>query len=202
MANITSSFHALKIIVIIAILAMAATAITCGVLMTRSFAELNSKIYVLDRGASFSATMQDVAISRKDEVKDHVMRFHSLFFTVPPDMEMIKANLEKALAYSDKSAYVYYQDLSESGFFRRMVNASAYQQITIDDVDVNMDTYPFTVVTRATQWITRESNMTKFSLVTKCVVSNVQRTPNNLHGLMIERFEVVENRQLETRNRR
>lgn len=201
MGNITSSFKALKGIVIFSISASLLTAVACVILFVTSMNSAKSKIYILDRGASFSASMQDVAVTRGDEVKDQIIRFHSLFFNVPPDMEMIKSNLEKALQYADKSAYNYYQDLQESGYYRRMVNASAYQQIQVEDIDINMETYPYTAVIRSSQWITRESNMTKFSLITKCVVVNTPRSPKNLHGLMIQDFQVVENRQLETRKR-
>ena len=145
--------------------------------------------------------MQDAAISREDEIRDQVRTFHNLFFNVPPDMTMIKRNLEQALDLSDKSAYKYFEDLNESGYYKKMVNADAYQQIQVDEVSVDMSVYPYQIVTKCTQWITRDSNMSKYSLITRCVAVNIPRSQKNLHGIMLQKFEVVENRQLETRKR-
>ena len=75
------------------------------------------KIYVLDRGKSLLlALSQDQATNRPVEAREHVRRFHELFFTLSPDAEAIKENVERALALCDESGYSYYQDLLEKGY--------------------------------------------------------------------------------------
>lgn len=201
MNTINSSFTSFKVITICSIVAIVITAVAGFYIVSSKFSEMSSKIYVLDNGASFSATAQDVSITKKDEVMDHVNRFHELMFNIPPNKEMIKRNLEKALDMADKSAYNYYNDLQEKGFYGRLTGTNSYQQVEIESIDINMDSYPYQVVVRGHQYINRESNVSKYSLVTQCTVANAVRTTKNLHGLVICNFKVVENRLIETRNK-
>lgn len=199
--RITSAFNSFRFVTVFSIVGAFATAVLCVYYTTTKLAECQTKIYVLDNGRTFSATMQDAAINREDEIKDQVTTFHNLFFNVPPDMSMIKRNLELALNLSDKSAYKYFEDLNESGYYKKMVNADAYQQIQVNEVSVDMSVYPYQITTKCTQWITRDSNMSKYSLITHCIAVNIPRSQKNLHGLMLQKFEVIENNQLETRKR-
>lgn len=201
MNTINSSFTSFKLVTLASIIGIVITAVAAFYIITTKFSEMSAKIYVLDNGASFSATAQDASITRKDEVTDHVMRFHEFMFNIPPNKDMIKRNLERALDMADKSAYNYYNDLQEKGFYSRMTGNNAYQQIEIDAIDINMETYPYQVTLRGFQYINRESNISQYSLVTQCTVANAVRTPQNLHGLMISNFKVVENRLIETRNK-
>ena len=201
MQSITSSFIAFKVVTIISVVAALLASMVCVVYTFVKVDEFQSKIYVLDGGAALSATAQHVSISRQDEVHDHVCRFHELFFNIPPDIMMVNRNLEKALALSDKSAYSYFEDLKESGYYKKMTNAEAYQQIEIKDVRIDMNTYPYKVQVEANQWITRKSNMSLYKLITTCSVENIPRSQANLHGLLIKNFTVKENSLVETRNR-
>lgn len=201
MNRINVTISAFKFLLVFAIVAMAGVCVTCIYLYASKVSEMQAKIFVLDNGSTFSAHAQDQSITRKDEVMDQVKVFHELMFNVPPSREMITRNLERALEMADKSAYRYYNDLQESGFYKRMTSTNSYQQIDIQSVDIDMSVYPYPVTVRAFQYITRESNISQYSLVTRCKVANAVRTPNNLHGLMIESFEVVENKMIETRNK-
>lgn len=201
MESITSSFKAFKVVTIVSVVSALVASFCCVVYTFVKVTELQSKIYVLDGGSAMSATAQDASISKQDEIRDHVMRFHELFFNIPPDISMVNRNLEKALALADKSAYTYFEDLKESGYYKRMTNAEAYQQIEIEDVQLDMNTYPYSVTVVAKQWVTRKSNMSLYSLVTTCYIENIPRSQANLHGLMIKDFTVRENSLVETRNR-
>ena len=201
MNRINVTVGAYKLVAVVAIIAAALTAVAAMYLYTDRMSQMKDRIYVLDNGAAFSAHEQSDAITRKDEVVDHVRTFHELMFNVPPSREMITRNLERALEMADMSAYRYYNDLQESGFYRRLTSTNSYQQVEVESVDVDMSTYPYAVIVKAYQYVTRESNLSQFSLVTRCRVTNAVRTPSNLHGLMIENFEVVENKLIETRER-
>jgi len=201
MNRINVTISAFKFLLVFAIVAMMGVSIACIYLYSTKVSEMQAKIYVLDNGATFSAHSQDQSITRKDEVADQVRAFHELMFNVPPSKEMITRNLERALEMADKSAYRYYNDLQESGFYKRITSTNSYQQVDIQTVDIDMSVYPYPVIVRGYQYITRESNITQCSLITRCKVANAVRTPNNLHGLMIENFEVVENKIIETRNK-
>ncbi|MBQ8482927.1 MAG: conjugative transposon protein TraK [Bacteroidales bacterium] len=201
MESITASFTSFKVVTIVSVVAALLCALGCVAYTFVKVAEFQSKIYVLDGGAAFSATSQDASLSRQDEINDHVTRFHELFFNIPPDITMVNRNLERALALADRSAYQYFENLKESGYYKRMTSAEAYQQIEIKEIQVDVSSYPYRVRVTANQWVTRKSNMSLYTLVTECTLENIPRSPANLHGLMIKNFNVTENNLVETRNR-
>lgn len=201
MNRITATVNAYKVVAAAAVVAAAVACVACVYLYTAEVRRLQSRIYVLDDGRSFSAHGQDQSVTRADEVRDQVRTFHGLMFNIAPSTDMIRHSLERAFTMCDKSAYRYYNDLQESGFYKRLTSTNSYQQIELESIDVDTSVYPFAVTARGSQYITRESNISKFSLVTRCRVANAVRTPENLHGLMIEDFEVVENKLIETRDK-
>lgn len=201
MNRITDSFNSLKVITILSVISAMITALACVFLFTVKIGEYQNRVFVLDNGAAFSATAQESSVTRRDEVRHHVELFHNYLFNVAPSTEMIIRNVEKALEMADKSAYNYYNDLQETGFYKRMTSTQSYQQIVIEDIQIDMSSYPYQVLVKATQFINRESNVSKYSLITRCNVTNALRTSKNLNGLMIERFEVIENNLIETRKK-
>ena len=72
-----------------------------------SFArEQRKKIYVLDNGKSLIlALAQDAAANRPVEAREHVRRFHELFFTLAPDKDAIESNMKRAFMLTDKTSY-------------------------------------------------------------------------------------------------
>ena len=201
MNRINVTVGAFKFLVIFVVAVMAVVCVGGIYLYTTSISSAQSRIYVLDQGRSFSASAQDPAVTREDEIRDHVRTFHELMFNLAPSNDMIRRNLEKAFQMCDKSAYRYYNDLQERSFYKRLTSTNSYQQIDIEKVDIDMSSYPFRIVVHGHQYITRESNISQYTFVSRCRVTNVPRTPNNLHGLMIEEFDVIENNLVETRNK-
>jgi len=168
-----------------------------------AFAEAQrQKIYVLDDGKSLMlALSQDLSQNRPVEAKEHVKRFHELFFTLSPDKNAIESNVSRALFLVDKSAFKYYQDMSEKGYYNRIVSGNINQVIQIDSVACNFDVYPYKATTYARQMIIRASNITERSMITRCELINSVRSDNNPHGFTMERFEILENKDLRTLDR-
>lgn len=200
--NIESSFKHIRLIVILVISSCSLVIVFC-VWSSFRFAEAQrQKIYVLDQGKSLIlALSQDLSQNRPVEAREHVRRFHELFFTLSPDKMAIESNMQRAMNLSDKSAFNYYQDLSEKGYFKRLISANINQYIQIDSVICNFDRYPYTAKTFAKQLILRESNVTERSLITTCKLLNSVRSDNNPHGFIIENFEVIENKDIRVANR-
>jgi conjugative transposon TraK protein len=113
-----------------------------------------------------------------------------------PDKSAIESNIQRALFLSDKSAFNYYKDLSEKGYFNRVISGNINQAIQIDSVVADLNVYPYNISTYARQMIIRESNITERSLVTHCKLLNSVRSDNNPHGFTIEGFEVEENKDI------
>lgn len=162
----------------------------------------NDKIYVVDKGSAVMAARTGEDVYRDLEAKDHVSRFHELMFNVSPSSESIKRNLDKALVMSDKSAYDYYMDLSERGFYQRIISANISQEIVVDSIKVDMSSYPYAARTYGRLFMLRESNITAYSLESTCRLVDVERSQSNPHGMMIEKFVVTRNENLGTRKRK
>ena len=168
-----------------------------------SFAEKQrQKIYVLDGGKSLMlALSQDLSQNRPVEAKEHVRRFHELFFTLSPDKNAIENNINRALFLVDKSAFRYYKDMQEKGYYDRIISGNINQAIRVDSVTCNFNNYPYQMVTYARQMIIRESNITQRSLVTRCDLINSVRSDNNPQGFIMEHFEILENRDISVMER-
>ncbi|MFH6936032.1 conjugative transposon protein TraK [Flavobacterium sp. FlaQc-30] len=196
--NIENSFRQIRLYAFV--FALLCTVVT-GYALWRSysFAELQrQKIYVLDNGKSLMlALAQDASINRPVEAREHVRRFHELFFTLAPDKNAIESNMKRAFNLADKSAFDYYKDLLEKGYYNRIISGNVQQRIEMDSVVCSFDTYPYAVRSYARQIIIRSSNVTKRSLVTSCLLVNSVRSDNNPQGFNIEKFAVVENRDIE-----
>lgn len=200
--NIESSFKQLRIFGIV-FLCLCAIVSGYSIWSAYDFAEAQrQKIYVLDNGKSLMlALSQDLSQNRPVEAREHIKRFHELFFTLSPDKSAIESNISRALQLSDKSAFNYYKDLSEKGFYNRIISGNINQTVQIDSVTCNLNVYPYQVATYAKQMIIRESNITERSLITTCKLLNSVRSDNNPHGFTIEAFEIRENKDLRVLDR-
>ena len=200
--NIETSFKQIRLFGIV-FLVLCASITGYSVWSSYSFAEAQrQKIYILDGGKSLMlALSQDLSQNRPVEAREHIKRFHELFFTLSPDKAAIESNITRALFLVDKSAFRYYQDMSEKGYYNRIISGNINQAITVDSVALNLDTYPYKAMTYARQMIIRESNLTERSLVTRCDLINSVRSDNNPHGFVMERFEILENKDIRVTNR-
>lgn len=195
--NIETSFRQLRIFAIVFICLCAAIT-GYSVYSAYDFAEKQrQKIYVLDNGKSLMlALSQDLSQNRPVEAREHVKRFHELFFTLAPEKGAIESNIQRALLLADRSAFNYYKDLSEKGYYNRVISGNIIQNIQVDSVVCNFGVYPYDIYTYAKQMIIRESNITERSLITNCKLMNSSRSENNPHGFFIEGFEVKENKDI------
>ena len=176
--NIESSFRQIRLFGIV-FLSLCAVVTVWSVWNSYRFAEKQrEKIYVLDNGKSLMlALSQDLSQNRPAEAREHVRRFHEMFFTLSPEKSAIEHNVKRALLLADKSVYHYYSDFAEKGYY---------------------NAYPYRAVTYATQKIIRQSNVTERSLVTTCRLLNASRSDDNPNGFTIEGFTIIENKDLQT----
>ena len=178
--NIESSFRQIRLFGIV-FLSLCAVVTVWSVWSSYRFAEKQrEKIYVLDNGKSLMlALSQDLSQNRPAEAREHIRRFHELFFTLSPEKSAIEHNVKRALLLADKSVY-------------------NYQVLKVDSVVCDFNAYPYRAVTYATQKIIRQSNVTERSLVTTCRLLNASRSDDNPNGFTIEGFTIIENKDLQT----
>ncbi|RKE81702.1 MULTISPECIES: conjugative transposon protein TraK [Chryseobacterium] len=200
--NIENSFKQIRLFTFIfALLCFGVVGIV--VYQSYSFAEeQRQKIYVLDNGKSLMVALsQDMSINRPVEAREHVRRFHELFFTIAPDKNAIESNVKRAFNLADQSAFNYYKDLSEKGYYNRIISGNIQQRIEVDSIAADFSSYPYAVKTYGRQFIIRSSNLTIRNLITNCFLVNSVRSDSNPQGFTIEKFNVLENKDLETVNR-
>lgn len=200
--NIENSFKQIRLFTFVfALLCL----VVVGLVIFKSYQfaeEQRQKIYVMDNGKSLMVALsQDISINRPVEAREHVRRFHELFFTIAPDKNAIESNVKRAFNLADQSAFNYYKDLSEKGYYNRMISGNIQQRIEVDSVVANFNNYPYAVQTFARQFIIRSSNLTIRSLITNCSLVNSVRSDSNPQGFTIEKFNVVENKDVETVDR-
>ena len=196
--NIESSFRQIRLFGIV-FLSLCAVITVWSVWSSYRFAERQrEKIYVLDNGKSLMlALSQDLSQNRPAEAREHVRRFHELFFTLSPEKSAIEHNVKRALLLADKSVYNYYSDFAEKGYYNRIIAGNINQVLKVDSVVCDFNGYPYRTVTYATQKIIRQSNVTERSLVTTCRLLNSSRSDDNPNGFTIEGFTIIENKDLQ-----
>lgn len=199
--NIETSFRKMKFVTILSVCAAVVIAVGSVAASGWFLDKSQDTIFVVDKGSAVMATRDSDDSHRELEAKDHVIRFHELMFNLAPSAESIQRNLDRALVMSDRSAYDYWMDLSERGFYQRLVSANISQEFVTDSVKVNMLSYPHSVTTYGKIYMLRESNITAYDFESTCRLVDVERSQTNPHGLMIERFTVTRNDNLGTRKR-
>ena len=202
LTNIESSFKRIRLM--LAVFACCCALVTGYALWSSyRFAEKQrEKIYVLDGGKSLMmALSQDLSQNRPAEAREHVRRFHELFFSLSAQKDAIEHNINRALQLADKSAYHYYVDFAEKGYYNSLISGNINQVVRVDSVVCYFSGYPYRARTYARQMIIRESNVTERSLVTSCRLLNASRADDNPNGFTIEGFTVLENRDIRSMER-
>jgi conjugative transposon TraK protein len=164
-------------------------------------AAADQRIYLLSSGKVLEAVASEREENLTVEARDHLRMFHRLFFDLDPDEKLIRANIGQALYLADGSAKKLYDDQQEKGWIGGLVSGNISQSVELDSIVVDLDVEPYVFRCVGVETLTRATNVTTRSLVTRGFLRNVQRSDNNPHGLLIERFEVVENKDLKTVNR-
>ncbi len=164
-------------------------------------AQTQERIYILSNGKALEA----FSAERKDnipvEARDHVKMFHHFFFTLDPDDKMIQANITKALYLADVSAKRQYDNLKESRYYSNIISGNISQDIEMDSIRIDLDTYPYYFRYYSKQRITRATSIVMRTLISEGYLRNVARSDNNPHGFLIERWNTIENKDIKTVNR-
>ena len=153
-----------------------------------------SQVYVLSNGIPLLAERTSQQEDLMIESMSHVEMFHQFFFTLSPDDEYMEWTLKKALYLIDESGVKQRNTLKEKGFYQNIVAASAVFSIITDSINVDIEKMDFTYFGK--QFIERPSSKLVRRLVTKGMIKQVPRTPNNPHGLLITNWRTVENEDL------
>lgn len=161
------------------------------------------KIYVLDNGKSLLVALrEDISENRDAEARDHIKRFHELFFTLEPDKQYIESNVREALYLADRSAMEQYESFKENNVYNQVIASDISMTVITDSIKLDFSSYPYRFTYYGRQKIVRTSNITIRSLQTTGLLRNTSRTDHNPHGFLIEGWRIIANKDLETTRRK
>lgn len=199
--NIDTAFHYVRSFTMLVVVG---SLLLSGFAIYRSqalVARMEDRVYVLANGRALEA----LAADRKDnvpvEAREHVKNFHRLFFTLDPDDGVIQSNLAQALYLADASAKREYDNLSERGYYARIIAGNISQRVRVDSVQLDLGQVPYHFRCYATQQLLRATSTVTRSLVTEGFLREVSRSEHNPHGFLIERWRTLENRDLKSERR-
>jgi len=199
--NIETAFRHVRLFTFVLI--AACMTIVCFVIIEsyKMVTKAQERIYILARGKALEA----LAGERKDniavEARDHIKMFHFYFFQLDPDDKLIASHIGQALYLADGSAKKQYDDLSESGYYTGLISGNISQNVTMDSIVLNMDSYPFQFRYFGKQQIIRPTAILTRNLITEGYLRSVGRSDANAHGFLIERWRITDNHDLEIKNR-
>lgn len=198
--NIDTAFRHIKRFSYLLIVACAGISCFAIYKSYQSSAEFKNHIYILANGKALEAFAADRKTNIPVEARDHIKIFHEYFFNLDPDDKQIQATVTKALYLADASAKTQYDNLKESGFYANLIAGNISEEVKVDSIQLDMNQYPFYFKCFASEKLIRTSSTVNRSLVTQGYLRNISRSDNNPHGFLIERWETLENKDLNTTN--
>lgn len=196
MQNIDSAFRYIRMVSIIVV---TGSILLNLYLVYRSYELVKSKkekVYVLINGKALEAYSSERKDNLAVEAKDHIKTFHHDFFTLSPDEKGIEAGTGLAMNLADQSAKKIYDDLKEGNYYSNIISSNINQTIKTDSVLLDMNTIPFAFRYHGIETLTRPTSVLTRSIITSGYLREISRTENNPHGFLIEKWTILENKDL------
>jgi len=192
--NIESKIRLATTVSVGALVLSLAVVLVTYIFYNRQLADARKTIYILDKDVPILARQTDQQVNRPVEYKAHVDLFHSLFFTLTPDNKFIEYQMKKAMYLVDETGIQQYNNLKEKGYFNQILSSSAVLTLITDSIQLDVPRHFFRFYGK--QQIERKSSTVIRSLVTEGYLKDIPRSPNNPHGVIIEHWKTVENKDL------
>lgn len=167
----------------------------------RQLEKAQDKVLILLNGKVVEAMVSDRKTNLPVELRDHVATFHQYFFSLEPDEKVIASNISRALNLADQSVKKEYDNLREKGFYSSIISGNVSQSIKVDSVSVNVDKLPYYFKCYATLSIIRSTSVVTRNLVTEGSLRELEKSDNNPQGFLIERWKILENKDLTVETR-
>jgi conjugative transposon TraK protein len=194
--NIETAFQHLRLFCIIWMLSCSVLTFYALVKTFSLLSAMDKRVYILSSGKVMEALQGDRKENLPVEARDHIRTFHQYFFTLDPDEKVINANIGGALYLADGSAKRLYDNLKEKGYYADVISGNISQELVIDSVAVDVNSYPYYFRCWARQKIIRPTSLTTRSLLTEGWLRSTGRSDNNPHGFLIERWRILENKDI------
>ena len=169
------------------------------VLSYRMVQESRKSLYVIDNGIPILVKQTDELLNRPVEYRSQIELFHRLFFTLAPDDQYIKENVEKSLYLIDDSGKKEYTNLREKGFYNQIISGNALVTIRNDSTKLDLPNHKF--IYYGTQMINRKSTIIMRKMITEGFFENIIRSPNNPHGVLLKNWRILDNTEISNKTK-
>lgn len=199
--NIETAFQYIRYFTFVLIIAC--TGIVCFSIYTfdQRLEKAEDRVLILLNGK----VIQAVASSRKEnipvEAKDHIKTFHEYFFNLSPDDKAIEITIGKALYLADGTAKKQYDDLQESGYYANIISGNVSQKVILDSIQLNTDHSPYYFRFFGKQQLIRPTSTVLRTLITEGYLRDVDKSGNNPHGFLLEKWRILDNRDIRQESR-
>lgn len=185
-------------ILILSLIFMFCCSAFCIYMIYRTNESVKNRIYLLDKGQKVAALrVEDPKRALSILCEGHIGNFHELFFSLEPDLRFIKKNIEgKALYMVDHSGKRLYNRLVDQNYYEDVAKSDYSIELEQDSIAIEYARYPYPFEFVGRQRITKNGDTEYRNLITTGYIMKTKSTPNNLNGLKIIHFNVVDNNDL------
>ena len=156
--------------------------------------ESRKSLYVLDNSVPVLVKQTDELLNRPVEYRSQVELFHRLFFTLAPDDQYIKDNIEKSLYLIDDTGKKEYTNLREKGFYNQLISSNSMVTVSTDSIQINSNDRKFMFFGK--QMINRKTALIVRKLITEGRFEDIVRSPNNPHGVLLKDWRIMDNSEI------
>lgn len=201
--NIDTAFKHVRLFTAVLIISSALLCGYCIYLYFQNISDAGQKVYVImPDGKAVQAGISTRKENIPIEAKDHIIIFHQYFFSFSPDEKAIENGIRKALYLADESAKQQYDALKEKGYYNGLVAGNVSQTISCDSIFLNTNIHPYYFRFSGKQQIIRSTATVTRNLITEGYLRELsERTENNPHAFLIEKWFTIDNSILSTSKR-
>lgn len=195
--NLDSAFKFIR--VFCAIIVLTSAGICCYTVFkaTQVIKDSQHRVYFIANGKLIDAISIDKKEVLNVQMRKHIENFHFFFYSLEPDEDLIQKNITKALYLADDRAKTEYDNLREQRYFAGIVSSNISQRVDVDSIIINTDNSPASFTFHGKLKIIRPTAIVTRSLVTAGVLRPLQTiSDNNSYGFLIERWRIIENKDL------
>ena len=197
--NIEQRIKINKAVSIAAMLFAVVIVIVGFVLAYKMVQDSRRSLYVIDNGVPVLVKQTDELLNRPVEYRSQIELFHRLFFTLAPDDQYIKENVEKSLYLIDDSGKKEYTNLREKGFYNQIISGNALVTVRNDSTKLDLPNHKF--IYYGTQMINRKATLIIRKLITEGNFEDIIRSPNNPHGVLLKNWRILDNTAISNRTK-
>jgi len=200
--NIDTAFKHIRLFSLVFLLVNCITCCYTLYISNQDIQASQSRVYVIANGKLLEAIATDRSDKLAVEIRDHVKMFHYYFYSLEPDDAIIKKNITKALYLADRTAKSEYDNLYEKGYYSASISANISQRVDEpDSISVNIAQVPYHFKYYGKLKIIRTTSIATRSIVTEGEIRITQSSDNNSHGFLIEKWNILENKDLSVEKR-